>query len=137
MAISEFAERRRAQTAVERAKDLGGLQLPRTHRMPNLLIVERDQQRQDRTGPALCAWDPPQASSGDVPSSIPVVAIEAPPVPDERRLYQVILREVTTPASPPELRGALALSLSVFTLSLPNFYRLGALGVFMLLAENR
>jgi hypothetical protein len=26
------------------------------------------------------------------PSSIPVVAIEAPPVPDERRLYQAILR---------------------------------------------
>jgi integrase len=28
------------------------------------------------------------------------------------------------------LRGALALSLSVFTLSLPNFYRFGALGIF-------
>ena len=30
-------------------------------------------------------------------SSIPVVAIEAPPVPDERRFYQAILRAVFAP----------------------------------------
>ncbi len=73
------------------------LLLPRTHRMPNLLIVGETNNGKTALVRRFLRGHPPQESSGEVPSSIPVVAIEAPPVPDERRLYQAILREVFAP----------------------------------------
>jgi hypothetical protein len=73
------------------------LLLPRTHRMPNLLIVGETNNGKTALVRRFVRGHPPQESTGDVPSSIPVVAIEAPPVPDERRLYQAILREVFAP----------------------------------------
>ena len=65
--------------------------------MPNLLIVGETNNGKTTLIRRFVRGHPPQESSGEVPSSIPVVAIEAPPVPDERRLYQAILREVFAP----------------------------------------
>jgi Cdc6-like AAA superfamily ATPase len=73
------------------------LLLPQTHRMPNLLIVGETNNGKTALVRRFVRWHPPQESAGDVPASIPVVAVEAPPVPDERRLYQAILRKVFAP----------------------------------------
>jgi hypothetical protein len=73
------------------------LLLPRTHRMPNLLIVGETNNGKTALVRRFVRGHPPQESAGDVPASIPVVAVEAPPVPDERRLYQAILREAFAP----------------------------------------
>jgi hypothetical protein len=74
------------------------LLLPRTHRMPNLLIVgETNNGKTALLVRRFVRSRPPRESDGEVPSSIPVVALEAPPVPDERRLYQAILRAVFAP----------------------------------------
>jgi hypothetical protein len=73
------------------------LLLPRMHRMLNLLIVGETNNGKTALVRRFVRRHPPQESAGEVPSSIPVVALEAPPVPDERRFYQAILRQVFAP----------------------------------------
>jgi hypothetical protein len=62
--------------------------------MPNMLILGEPNNGKTALVRRFVRGHPPQESAGDVPSSIPEVVIEASPVPDERRLYRAILREV-------------------------------------------
>jgi Bacterial TniB protein len=73
------------------------LLLPKTHRMPNLLIVGETNNGKTVMLSRFVRQHPPQESDGEVASGIPVIAIEAPPVPDERRFYAEILRQVFAP----------------------------------------
>src|SRR5450755_1190359 len=61
------------------------LLLPKTHRMPNLLIVGETNNGKTAMLSRFVRQHPPQEGSGEVASCIPVIAMEAPPVPDERR----------------------------------------------------
>jgi hypothetical protein len=83
------------------------LLLPRTHRMPNLLIVGETNNGKTALVRRFVRQHPPQEGDGAVASSIPVIAIEAPPVPDERRFYQAILRHVFAPFRPSRSAGQL------------------------------
>jgi hypothetical protein len=83
-AVVGFAIRSRIEIASKLEKLL---LLPRTYRMPNLLIVGENNNGKTALVRRFIRGHPPQESAGDLPSSIAVVAIEAPPVPDERRLY--------------------------------------------------
>src|SRR5450755_4617205 len=73
------------------------LLLPKTHRMPNLLIVGETNNGKTALLSRFVRQHPPREADGEVPSSIPVIAMEAPPVPDERRFYAEILRQVFAP----------------------------------------
>ena len=74
------------------------LLLPKTHRMPNLLIVGETNNGKTAILSRFVRQHPPQESDGgEVASGIPVIAIEAPPVPEERRFYAEILRQVFAP----------------------------------------
>ena len=67
------------------------LLLPKTHRMPNLLIVGETNNGKTAMLSRFVRQHPPQESDGgEVASGIPVIAIEAPPVPEERRFYAEI-----------------------------------------------
>src|SRR5450755_234636 len=63
------------------------LLLPKTHRMPNLLIVGETNNGKTAllSRFRFVRQHPPQEGNGEVASGIPVIAMEAPPVPDERR----------------------------------------------------
>jgi hypothetical protein len=80
------------------------LLLPKTHRMPNLLIVGETNNGKTAMLSRFVRQHPPQEGDGEVASSIPVITIEAPPIPDERRFYAEILRQVYAPfrASKPQ-----------------------------------
>ena len=65
--------------------------------MPNLLIVGETNNGKTAMLSRFVRQHPPQEGNGDVASGIPVIAMEAPPVPDERRFYAEILRQVFAP----------------------------------------
>jgi hypothetical protein len=74
------------------------LLLPKAHRMPNLLIVGETNNGKTAMLSRFVRQHPPRESDGgEVASGIPVIAMEAPPVPDERRFYAEILRQVFAP----------------------------------------
>ena len=73
------------------------LLLPKTHRMPNLLIAGETNNGKTAMLSRFVRQHPPQEGNGEVASGIPVIAMEAPPVPDERRFYAEILRQVFAP----------------------------------------
>jgi hypothetical protein len=63
--------------------------------MPNLLINH------------FLAQHRPQPGGSGTPSCIPIVAVQAPPLPDERRFYQAILSKVFAPFRPSKTAGNL------------------------------
>ena len=66
--------------------------------MPNLLIVGETNNGKTAMLSRFVRQHPPRESDGgEVASGIPVIAMEAPPVPDERRFYAEILRQVFAP----------------------------------------
>jgi GTPase SAR1 family protein len=81
--------------------------LPKTHRMPNLLIVGETNNGKTALLSRFVRQHPPQEGDGAVASGIPVIAIEAPPVPDERRFYAETLRQVLAPFRASEPAGQL------------------------------
>jgi Bacterial TniB protein len=48
-----------------------------------------------------------QLGGSGTPSCIPIVAVQAPPLPDERRFYQAILAQVFAPFRPSKMAGNL------------------------------
>jgi len=70
---------------------------PRVTRMPNLLIVGDPNNGKTALIERFVRHHP--ALGGTSPDT-PVLAVEAPPVPDERRLYQAILRRLGTMSRP-------------------------------------
>jgi hypothetical protein len=88
-----------------RAEQIGAkldelLGLPRTHRMPNLLIVGQTNNGKTALVQRFVHQHPPQLTAPRTISRIPVIAVQAPPIPDERRFYQAILALTYAPFRP-------------------------------------
>jgi hypothetical protein len=83
------------------------LQLPTTHRMPNLLIVGETNNGKTALVNHFLAQHRAQPGGYGTPSCIPIVAVQAPPLPDERRFYQAILSKVFAPFRPSKTAGNL------------------------------
>jgi Bacterial TniB protein len=83
------------------------LQLPTTHRMPNLLIVGETNNGKTALVNHFLAQHRAQLGASGTPSCIPIVAVQAPPLPDERRFYQAILAQVFAPFRPSKTAGNL------------------------------
>jgi hypothetical protein len=88
-----------------RAEQIGAkldelLRLPKTHRMPNLLIVAETNNGKTALISHFVHQHPAQLSAPRTISRIPVMAVQAPPVPDERRFYQAILTLAYAPFRP-------------------------------------
>ncbi len=75
--------------------------------MPNLLIVGETNNGKTALLTRFLAQHRPQAGSDETAASIPVVAVQAPPSPDERRFYQAILAKVFAPFRPSKTAGNL------------------------------
>ena len=62
--------------------------------------LRRDEQRQDALIERFVQQHLPKLGDDRTLSRIPVVVIQAPPVPEERRFYQAILSQVFAPFRP-------------------------------------
>lgn len=90
----------RAKQLLDKLDDL--LTHPKTHRMPNLLIVG-----DTNAGKTMLANRFVQLHGADTTLAgeaviVPVLAIQAPPGPDEGRFYNAILEALSTPYNPRE-----------------------------------
>jgi hypothetical protein len=83
------------------------LQLPTMHRMPNLLIIGETNNGKTALVNHFLAQHRAQLGGSGTPSCIPLVAVQAPSLPDERRFYQAILAQVFAPFRPPKTAGNL------------------------------
>ena len=92
----------RAQTILEKIEHLLGH--PGTHRMPSLLLAGDTNNGKTMLIRRFVEMHP--AERGDLGISRKVLLIQAPPVPDERRLYFAILDALQAPYSPSGLTAA-------------------------------
>ena len=92
----------RAQTILEKIEHLLGH--PGTHRMPSLLLAGDTNNGKTMLIRRFVEMHP--AERGDLGISRKVLLIQAPPVPDERRLYFAILDALHAPYSPTGLTAA-------------------------------
>lgn len=91
----------RAEHILKRLEEL--LVLPQTHRMPNLLIVGDTNNGKTALVKRFLRGHQPQFGDHETASSIPVIVVQAPPIPDEGRFYQAILAQ-TFPSFRPSRR---------------------------------
>src|SRR6202035_492111 len=92
----------RAQAILERLEHL--LEHPGSHRMPNLLLVGDTNNGKTMLIRRFVELHP--VKPADLGSTRRVLLIQAPPVPDERRLYFAILDALHAPYSPSGLTAA-------------------------------
>lgn len=92
----------RAQAILEQLEEL--LEHPGTHRMPNLLLVGDTNNGKTMLIRRFVELHP--AAGGELGSQRRVLLIQAPPVPDERRLYFAILDALHAPYSHSGLTAA-------------------------------
>ncbi len=90
----------RAKKLLDKLDDL--LTHPQTHRMPNLLIVGDTNAGQTRLANRFVQLHPADKTLGGEAVIVPVLAIQAPPGPDEGRFYNAILEALATPYNPRE-----------------------------------
>lgn len=83
------------------------LHLPKAHRMPNLLIVGETNNGKTALVTRFVRHHAPELGDHGTSSSVPVIAIQAPPIPDERRFYQAILTRLFAPFRPSRSAGLL------------------------------
>lgn len=83
------------------------LRLPKTRRMPNLLIAGETNNGKTALVTRFVRRHPPELGAHGTPSGVPVIAIQAPPIPDERRFYQAILTRLFAPFRPSRSAGLL------------------------------
>lgn len=83
------------------------LRLPKTHRMPNLLVVGETNNGKTALVRRFVQQHLPALGDHRTASRIQVVVIQAPPVPDERRFHQAILTQVFQPFRPSHSAGQL------------------------------
>jgi type II secretory pathway predicted ATPase ExeA len=86
----------KAQTILERMEHL--LEHPGSHRMPNLLLVGDTNNGKTMLIRRFAALHP--AEAGELGLKRRVLLIQAPPIPDERRLYFAILDALHAPYNP-------------------------------------
>ncbi|MCB1765988.1 MAG: TniB family NTP-binding protein [Candidatus Competibacteraceae bacterium] len=90
----------RAKQLLDKLDDL--LTHPKTHRMPNLLIVGDTNAGKTMLANRFVQLHPPDKTAGGEAVIVPVMAIQAPPGPDENRFYNAILEALCTPYNPRE-----------------------------------
>src|SRR2546423_13841245 len=95
----------RAEQIAEKLDEL--LLLPKTHRMPNLLIVGETNNGKTALVRRFVHQHLPTHGDYRTLSCIPVIAVQTPPVPDERRFHQAILTQIFQPFRPSHSAGQL------------------------------
>jgi hypothetical protein len=115
----------RAEAINGRLEDL--LQRPKSHRMPNLLLVGDTNNGKTALVNRFLAQHQPRAASDGTTSCIPIVSVQAPPLPDERRFYQAILSKVFAPFRP---------SRTAANLQFETVQLLASVGVKMLIIDE-
>ncbi|MCB1583334.1 MAG: TniB family NTP-binding protein, partial [Xanthomonadales bacterium] len=84
-----------AQEVLNKLSDL--LVHPKTHRMPNLLIIGETNNGKTMIAKKFCKMYPPDLNEGGNAAKVPVLFVQAPPVPDEGRFYNNILELLAAP----------------------------------------
>lgn len=90
----------KAKSILAKMEDL--LHYPRTHRMPNLLIVGDTNNGKTMLAQRFSALHPAEDNPEGEGVLAPVMLIQAPPVPDESRFYNAILEMLFAPYKPSE-----------------------------------
>jgi type II secretory pathway predicted ATPase ExeA len=90
----------RAKQLLDKLDDL--LTHPKTHRMPNLLIVGDTNAGKTMLANRFVQLHPADKTLAGEAVIIPVLAIQAPPEPDEGRFYNAIFEALSTPYNPRE-----------------------------------
>lgn len=90
----------RAKQLLDKLDDL--LTHPKTHRMPNLLIVGDTNAGETMLANRFVQLHPADKTLAGEAVIIPVLAIQAPPEPDEGRFYNAIFEALSTPYNPRE-----------------------------------
>ncbi len=88
----------RAEQILKRLEEL--LRAPRSHRMPNLLLVGETNNGKTAIINRFAKRHPPAANIDGDASCVPVLIVEAPVVPDEARFYSRILDSLFVPFKP-------------------------------------
>lgn len=90
----------RAKQVLAKLEDL--FTHPKTHRMPGLLIVGETNAGKTMLANRFLQLHPADDNPDDEAASVPVLVIQAPPGPDESRLYDAILETLFAPYTPRE-----------------------------------
>ncbi|PRG50547.1 TniB family NTP-binding protein [Burkholderia gladioli] len=88
----------RAKEVLAKLDDL--LTYPKSHRMPNLLIVGDTNNGKTMLIERFCSQHPADDNPSGEGVIVPVLSIQAPPVPDEGRFYNAILELLFAPYKP-------------------------------------
>ncbi|NJD33674.1 MAG: AAA family ATPase [Betaproteobacteria bacterium] len=78
------------------------LNYPKSHRMPNLLIVGDTNNGKSMLVQRFCQMHPPDDTPKRDAATVPVLWVESQPVPDEARFYNAILELLFVPHKPTE-----------------------------------
>jgi hypothetical protein len=90
----------RAKALLAKLDDL--LTHPKTHRMPNLLIVGDTNAGKTMLANRFVQLHPADDNLDGDAAIVPVLALQAPPSPDEGRFYNTILEALCAPYTPRE-----------------------------------
>lgn len=85
----------RAQETLDRMESL--LTHPKSHRMPNLLLIGDTNNGKTMLVRRFCNRHKPQDNPDGEAAIVPVLYVQAPPVPDESRFYNAILELLFAP----------------------------------------
>lgn len=87
-----------AKKALDKMEDL--FKYPKSHRMPNLLVVGDTNNGKTMLVKRFCSLHEPSDNPLGDGIEVPVLYIQAPPVPDEGRFYNAILEILFAPYKP-------------------------------------
>lgn len=93
----------KAQEVLEQLESL--LTHPKSHRMPNLLVVGDTNNGKTMLVQRFCNRHPPADNLEGDAAKIPVLFMQAPPTPDENRFYNTILELLFAPYKPGDKAG--------------------------------
>lgn len=88
----------RAQQILDQLESL--LTHPKSHRMPNLLIIGDTNNGKTMLVKRFCKRHKPEDNPDGEAAVVPVLFVQAPPVPDESRFYNAILELLFAPYKP-------------------------------------
>ncbi len=87
-----------AKAILAKLEDL--LAYPKSHRMPNLLVVGDTNNGKTMLVERFCAQHPADDNPAGDGIHVPVLFVQAPPIPDEGRFYNAILELLFAPYKP-------------------------------------
>ncbi|MFA6052612.1 MAG: TniB family NTP-binding protein [Methylobacter sp.] len=88
----------RAKVVLSKLEDL--LVYPRSHRMPNMLVVGDTNNGKTMLVQRFCSLHPADNNPSGDGVHVPVLFVQAPPIPDEGRFYNAILELLFAPYKP-------------------------------------